>query len=86
MIYHKVLTELNRGCYDVGENMQSTITQAGKKSFKCVSDCKKAAITIKTATGIKRFQEEKEYGAWFDSLFALIKTKDSCQTDRAFEQ
>ena len=52
---------------------------------KCVGDCKKVALTIKTATGIKKIQREKGYGAWFNQLFALIKTRDSCRPEMATE-
>ena len=50
-----------------------------------VSDCKKAALAIKTATGVKRFQTERGFGVWFDHLFALIKTKESCNPEKATE-
>ena len=40
---------------------------------------------MKTASGIARFQEERGYGIWFSSLFALVKTRDSCQPDQAIE-
>ena len=85
VIYEKVLKELKRSCDVRGEDIQFTVAQAGIKFKKCVSDCKKAALTIKTATGIKRFQDQKGYGAWFSQLFALIKTRDSCQPERAIE-
>jgi hypothetical protein len=42
-------------------------------------------MTIKTATGIQRFQDEKGYGKWFDLLFLLVKTRDSCQPAMAVE-
>ena len=42
-------------------------------------------MTIKTATGVKRFQDEKNYGVWFDRLFELVKTRDSCRPDLATE-
>jgi len=45
----------------------------------------KSALTIKTATGINRFQEEKNYGPWFPILFALVETRGSCQPERAME-
>lgn len=57
-----------------------------RTKFKwCVSVCKKVALTIQTATGIKRFIEEKGYGKWFDGLFPLIKSRDSCQPEQAIE-
>jgi len=42
-----------------------------------VSDCKKVPLTIKTATTIKRFQDEKGDGRWFDQLHPVIKSRDS---------
>ena len=47
--------------------------------------CKKVALTTQTATGIKRFVEDKGFSKWFDLLFPLIKSRDSCQPDRAIE-
>lgn len=43
------------------------------------------ALTVKTMTGINHFQEEKNYGPWFPTLFALVKTQDSYQPERAVE-
>lgn len=42
-------------------------------------------MTIKTATGIKRFQEDKGYSAWFKHLFPLVQSRDSCQPEMAIE-
>lgn len=47
------------------ENFYFTIDQMRSKFKKCVSECKKGALTIKSGTGIKRFQEDKSYGEWF---------------------
>ena len=47
--------------------------------------CKKAALTQKTATGIKRFQEDQGFGKWFTALFEVVKTQESCQPDLALE-
>ena len=47
------------------ENFYFTIDQMRSKFKKCVSECKQAALTIKSGTGIKRFQEDKSYGDWF---------------------
>ena len=43
---------------------------------------KKVTLTIKPATGIKRFLDDKGYGAWFDKLFAIIKTRDTASLSR----
>ena len=40
---------------------------------------------MKTAGGVKRFQEGKTNGAWFNYLFALVKTRENCQPDKAIE-
>ena len=62
-----------------------TVDQMRNKFKWCVSTCKKVALTIQTATGIKRFAEDKAFGKWFDALFPLIKSRDSCQPERAIE-
>ena len=43
------------------------------KFKKLVSECKPVASTIKTASGIQRFQEEKGYSVWFSKLFEFSK-------------
>ena len=68
-----------------GDEFSFTVNQVRNKLKKLISECKKAALIIKTATGIDRFEEKKKYGPWFAVLFALVKTRDSCQPDRAIE-
>jgi hypothetical protein len=46
-----------------------TVKQMRTKFKWCISTCKKVALTIQTATGIKRFVEDKGYGKWFGLLF-----------------
>ena len=50
-----------------------------------MSICKNVLLTVKTASDIKRFQDEKEYGKWFDVLLPLMRTRSSCQPDQAIE-
>lgn len=40
---------------------------------------------IKTANEVKQFQDDKNYGVWFNRLFDLVKTRDSCHSDLARE-
>ena len=47
--------------------------------------CKQAALTQKSATGIKRFQEDQALGKWFTTLFEVVKTRESCQPNLALE-
>jgi hypothetical protein len=79
------LKKLKERANERGEQITFTIQQIRTKFKRCVSDCKQAAMTIKTATGIQRFQDEKGYGKWFDMLFPLVKTRDACQPDMAVE-
>ncbi len=84
-IYEKILSELKERAAKRGELIQFTVAQLRNKFKKCVSECKQAALTLKTATGIKRFQEERGFGKWFSALFGLIKSRDSCKPELALE-
>ena len=84
-IYQNILKEMKERASARGDVFQFDVKQMRTKFKKCVSDCKQAALTIKTATGIKRFQENRGLGQWFKTLFAVVKTRDSCQPDQAVE-
>lgn len=80
-----MLNELKSRAESKGSSVPFTVAQVRTKFKKCISECKKAALTIKTATGVKRFQDDKDYGVWFDRLYELVKTRDSCRPDLATE-
>ncbi len=84
-LYDEILKELKKRCSSRKEAIDFTIPQLRNKFKKCVAECKRIAMTIKTATGVKRVQEEKGYGAWFDRLFPLVQSRDSCQSHLAVE-
>ena len=42
-------------------------------------------MKIKKESGIKRFQEEKGLGAWFQQLFSVCKSMDNCQPEQTIE-
>lgn len=84
-IYGKIREELKQRCVARDESFCFTIEQLRSKFKKCVSECKRAALTIKTGTGIKRFQEDKNFGTWFQKLYDIVKTRDSCQPEQARE-
>eukprot|EP00112_Aurelia_sp_Birch-Aquarium-sp1_P017286 Seg3990.6 transcript_id=Seg3990.6/GoldUCD/mRNA.D3Y31 product="hypothetical protein" protein_id=Seg3990.6/GoldUCD/D3Y31 len=84
-VYAKVLDQLKDRAKERDETVEFTPVQLRTKFKKAISECKKAALTMKTATGIKRLQDEKGYGPWFDQLFALVKTRDSRQPEQAIE-
>ena len=64
-MYRKVLAELQERCKD---SFPFNIYHIHNKSKIPVSDCKKLALTVKTGTSIKRIQEEKGYGVWFNQV------------------
>ena len=59
--------------------------QAREKFKRCIGICKDAAIKIKTASGIIRFQEDKEYGTSFNKLFNVMKSTANCQPEQSIE-
>ena len=42
-------------------------------------------MTVKTASGIKKFQNQKELGQWFNRLLKLMKSRATCQPGQAIE-
>ena len=84
-IYEAILQELKSRASARGENLAFNVNQVRTKFRKCMSICKQAALTIKISTGIKRFQEERELGEWFNQLFPVVHTRDSYQPEHAVE-
>ena len=85
VIYERVLDDLKTRADARGEEVSSSIIQLRNKFKKLVGECRKAALTIKCASGIRRFQDERSYGKLFDQLFGLVKTRDSRQPEQAIE-
>ena len=56
-----------------------------KIPIRCIGICKDAAMKLKTASGITRFQEDKEYGTWFNKLFNVMKSTANCQPEQSIE-
>ena len=85
-IYGTIRKEMKKRTAAREEHFYFTTNQLRSK-FKSVSECKKAALTIKSGTGIKTFQEEKSYGEWFLKLYEIVKSMgmDSCQPEQAIE-
>ena len=79
------MEELKARASSRGDVITFTVPQLRSKFKKCVGFCKQAALTQRTATGIKRFQEDHGFGNWFNALFEVVKTRDSCQPKQALE-
>ena len=84
-IYKKILDELRKRAAVRNEEVPFNIIQLRSKFKKSVAECKRVALTIKSATGIERFQQDKGYGPWFNQLYSLVKTRDSCRPELAVE-
>ena len=84
-IYAKVLEKMKKRAAEREEPVPFSVPQLCTKFKKIVGECKNAALTIKTGTGIKGFQDNKGFGNWFNPLFALIKTRDACKPELAIE-
>ena len=84
-IYESILDKMKACANERNEAVEFSCMQIRNKFKKVVSECKRAAMLMKSASGIQRFQEERGYGKWFNQLFALVKTRDSCQPDQAIE-
>ncbi len=77
-IYEQVLKQVKERYVSQGLEFPFAVSQIRNKFKKCISECKKIALTVKTASGIKRIQDEKNFGSWFTQLYELVKTRDSC--------
>ena len=60
------------------EHLYFSVNQLRSKFKKCVSLCKQAVLTQKSATGIKQFQEDQGLFKWFTTLFEVVKRRESC--------
>ena len=68
--YKLALNELMERSQQRNVSFDYDIKQTRDKFKRCVGICREAALKIKTASGIQRFQEEKEYGTWFSKLYS----------------
>ena len=83
--FEKVVNELKERCQARDEVFEYDVKQTREKFKRCIGICKDAAMKIKTASGVTRFQEDKEYGTWFNKLFNVMKSTASCQPEQSIE-
>ncbi len=84
--YQKIVPKLNQKYQKAfGKDFPFTVKQMRNKFKWCISTCKKICLTVKTASGVKRFVDSKGYGNWFNLLYPLVKTRDSCKPENAIE-
>ena len=85
VVYQEIVKEMQRRYSQRGCTFDLTLAQTRNKFKKMMSTCKTALMTVKTASGIKRFQDQKELGQWFNRLLQLMKSRASCQPRQAIE-
>ena len=83
--YVQVIQELKERCNERNEDFCFDVTQTREKFKRCVTLCRNAVMKVKTASGIKRFQEDKELGNRFGKLLPLISSMKNCQPQQAIE-
>ncbi len=83
--YESICKELKSRAKKRGCVFDKSITQMRNKFKKLVGECEKVNMIFKTATGISNYKDEKNYSKWFDMLFPLIKSRESCQPEQAME-
>ena len=55
VVYQEIVKEMQRRCSQRGCTFDLTLAQTRNKLKKMMSTCKTALMTVKTASGIKRF-------------------------------
>ena len=61
------------------------VTQTRTKIKRCVKICRDTLMKVKTASGIERFQDDKNLGTWFKDLLPVIMEAPNAQPDQAVE-
>ena len=84
-IYQQIQKKLKARCAERNEEFNFSVNQLRSKFKKLVGECKKVALTVKTASGIENFIRDRGYGTTFNNLYSLVKTRDSCNPDKAVE-
>ena len=84
-VNEKIIREVKKSCENRDKTFEFDVKQTRTKFKSCISICKNAAMTIRTASGKKRFQEDKNLGKWFNQLYPLVKSRESAQPEQAIE-
>eukprot|EP00794_Sanderia_malayensis_P014686 gene14686-16211_t len=85
MLYENIIKQMITLCKERNEEYPFSVTQTRTKFKHCICICKAAFMTMKTSSGVKRFQEDKNLGAWFNQRFPLVKSRESAQPEKAIE-
>ena len=83
--YGKVIEELKERCSKKGKDFPFYVAQTRQKLKRCINICRDVVMKVKTSSGIKRFQEDKELESWFGKLLPIISSMDNFQPQQAIE-
>ena len=83
--YSKVNAEIKEKCKVRDEQYVFNVAQTRQKFKRCITMCRNAVMKVKTSSGIRRFQEDKELGNWFAKLLPVISSMENCQPQQAIE-
>lgn len=70
--YVKFIEEIKQRCKERNVEYDFDVKQTRGKFKQCITTCRNAAMKVKTASRIKRFQEDKELGNYFCKLLPVI--------------
>ena len=84
-VNHNFVKDMNSRCQERGKTFTLSLCQTRNKLKKLMSICKSALLTMKAASGIKRFQDDKQFGSWFHVPTQIMKSRLSCQPDQGIE-
>ena len=85
LLYEKIIQELKLRCEERNEQFIYNVGQTWEKFKRCIAMSKEAVLTMKTASEIKRFQDKKSLGTWFNILLPLVQSRVSCQPEQGVE-
>ena len=77
--YGKFIEELKERCSERGEKFPFNVAKTPQKFKRFINIFRDAVIKVKTSSGIKHFQENKELGIWFGKLLPIISSMDNWQ-------
>ena len=77
--YGKVIEELKERCSERGEKFPFNVTKTPQKFKRCINICRDAVMKVKTSSGMKHFQQDKELEIWFGKLLPIISSMDNWQ-------
>lgn len=80
-----VVESLKACCEQREKPFPFSLAQTPVKFKGWIAICKCVAMLCRNASGVKNFFQSKVCGQWFMCLYALVKSRDSCQPSQGIE-